>query len=101
MFKRLKTLKSLIFSGVPAYNAFFPIFINGGSTSGRSRAQEGNIPGSATAIANAFSTGKGGVATSHATAFGDPYAAAVLRNAGLFNVKNSARKLQPVAELED
>ncbi|KAF7278714.1 hypothetical protein GWI33_008090 [Rhynchophorus ferrugineus] len=81
--------------GVPSYNAFFPIFIGGKSPSGRARTRsangdEGNYPGSATAIANSFSTGKGGVATSHATSFGDPYAAAALRNAGLFNSKFEA-----------
>ncbi|XP_066260052.1 uncharacterized protein [Euwallacea similis] len=89
-------------SGAPAYNAFFPVFINGGSPSSRSQtrsngAQEETYPGSATAIANAFSTGKGGVATSHATAFGDPYAAAMLRNSGLFNIKTKSSRKLPVA----
>lgn len=81
------------------YNAFFPIFI-GGSGSARSRAagQDDGTPGAATAIANAFSTGKGGVATSHATAFGDPYAAAMLRNAGLFNLRTKTGRKQPVQE---
>ncbi|CAG9767640.1 unnamed protein product [Ceutorhynchus assimilis] len=81
-------------AGVPAYNAFFPIFIGGG-TSGRSRTrstQEEGLPGSATAIANSFSTGKGGVATSHATSFGDPYAAAMFRDAGLFNFRKTNKK---------
>ncbi|XP_066144211.1 uncharacterized protein [Euwallacea fornicatus] len=89
-------------NGAPAYNAFFPVFINGGSPSGRSQtrsngAQEETYPGSATAIANAFSTGKGGVATSHATAFGDPYAAAMLRNSGLFNIETKSTRKLPVA----
>ncbi|KAL1501282.1 hypothetical protein ABEB36_006632 [Hypothenemus hampei] len=74
------------------YNAFFPIFIAGGRSKTRAT-EEGGFPGSATAIANAFSTGKGGVATSHATAFGDPYTAAMLRNSG-FNVRTkNGRKL--------
>ncbi|XP_050299455.1 uncharacterized protein LOC126738257 [Anthonomus grandis grandis] len=92
--------------GIPAYNAFFPIFI-GGSPSARSRTRstEGEdvgYPGSATAIANSFSTGKGGVATSHATSFGDPYAAAMMRNAGLFNFRTkSNKKQQPIHQEED
>lgn len=47
---------------VPA-SAFFPMFFYGGR-SGSS--------GGPTAIANAYSTGRGGVATSHATAYGAP-----------------------------
>lgn len=46
--------------------AFFPMFFGWG---GRSA---GAPSGGATAIANAFSTGRGGVATSHATAYGPP-----------------------------
>ncbi|XP_075992483.1 uncharacterized protein LOC142987538 [Anticarsia gemmatalis] len=46
--------------------AFFPMFFGWGGRSG-------NQPsGGPTAIANAFSTGRGGVATSHATAYGSP-----------------------------
>ncbi|KAF7278704.1 hypothetical protein GWI33_008081 [Rhynchophorus ferrugineus] len=73
--------------GQASYNAFFPIFIagNSGSDRGRSANGEEGGSGSATAIANSFSTGKNSVASSHATSFGDPYAAAALRNAGLFN----------------
>ncbi|XP_068626677.1 WASH complex subunit 2 [Battus philenor] len=47
--------------------AFFPMFFGWGG--GRS---SGGAPNGATAIANAFSTGRGGVATSHATAYGPP-----------------------------
>lgn len=47
--------------------AFFPMFFGYG---GGSRGAGG--PGGPTAIANAYSTGKGGVATSHATAYGAP-----------------------------
>lgn len=92
--------------GIPAYNAFFPIFIGGSSPSGRSRTRSANAedaggyPGSATAIANSFSTGKGGVATSHATSFGDPYAATMLRNAGLFNFRTKAVKKHAILEDE-
>lgn len=63
----------------PSYNAFFPI-VFGGQQGSRTRGSEGAYPGSATAIANSFSTGKGGVASSHAVAYGDPYAAAIFRN---------------------
>lgn len=45
--------------------AFFPMYFGYG---GRG---SGGMPG-ATAIANAYSTGRGGVATSHATAYGAP-----------------------------
>lgn len=47
--------------------AYFPMFFGWGG--GRSA---GSSPNGATAIANAFSTGRGGVATSHATAYGPP-----------------------------
>ncbi|XP_014366024.2 uncharacterized protein LOC106716891 [Papilio machaon] len=47
--------------------AYFPMFFGWGG--GRS---SGGAPNGATAIANAFSTGRGGVATSHATAYGPP-----------------------------
>ncbi|CAH3967865.1 uncharacterized protein LOC123714178 [Pieris brassicae] len=46
--------------------AFFPMFFGYGGRSGQ------GTPQGATAIANAFSTGRGGVATSHATAYGPP-----------------------------
>ncbi|RZB38683.1 hypothetical protein BDFB_002748 [Asbolus verrucosus] len=71
------------FSGgrnVPSYNAFFPIMFGGTSGTKRSGGDDGFYPGSATAIANSFSTGKGGVATSHATSFGDPYLSTLFRN---------------------
>ncbi|KAJ2940666.1 hypothetical protein O0L34_g14775 [Tuta absoluta] len=44
--------------------SFFPMFFGWG--------RNGGAPGGATAIANAYSTGRGGVATSHATAYGMP-----------------------------
>ncbi|CAH2267589.1 jg11878 [Pararge aegeria aegeria] len=47
--------------------AYFPMFFGLGG-----RSSNGGAPGGATAIANAFSTGRGGVATSHATAYGLP-----------------------------
>lgn len=47
--------------------AYFPMFFGWGGRSGN-----GAPSGGATAIANAFSTGRGGVATSHATAYGPP-----------------------------
>ncbi|KAJ8911278.1 hypothetical protein NQ315_015281 [Exocentrus adspersus] len=81
---------------VPSYNAFFPISINSGPSPSRTRSQQGGgqgqsledyFPGSATAIANSFSTGKGGIATSHATSFGDPYLASLVRN-GLLNFRS-------------
>lgn len=51
----------------PFFN-FFPIMFGGYDSLGRS----GGGPGGATAIANSFSTGKGGIASSSATAYGDP-----------------------------
>ncbi|XP_076256068.1 uncharacterized protein LOC143193628 [Rhynchophorus ferrugineus] len=73
-------------NGQASYNSFFPIFIagNSGSARGRSANGEGGL-GSATAIANSFSVGKGSVATSRATSFGNPSAASALRSAGLLN----------------
>lgn len=53
----------------PARNIFFPMIFGypgGSSRSGSS----GSSPGSVTAIANSYSTGKGGVANSVATAYG-------------------------------
>lgn len=66
--------------GFPSYMAFFPIMIGGGSSGAKGRSDDGFYPGSATAIANSFSTGKGGVATSHATSFGDPSLSALFKN---------------------
>ncbi|XP_044256724.1 uncharacterized protein LOC123006362 [Tribolium madens] len=81
-------------SGVPSYNAFFPIMFGGMSPSGRKAGDsEGYYPGSATAIANSFSTGKGGVATSHATSYGDPYMSTLFRNGG-FNRKGAKPSLE-------
>lgn len=45
---------------------FFPMFFGWGRSAG------GGAPGGATAVANAYSTGRGGVASSHATAYGAP-----------------------------
>lgn len=67
----------------PVYNSFFPMVFGGsedfngrfaGSSKKGSQSQSDGqsrrmVPG-VTAIANSFSTGKGGVATSHATAYG-------------------------------
>ncbi|XP_033231695.1 uncharacterized protein LOC117182699 [Belonocnema kinseyi] len=53
----------------PSRNIFFPMIFGypgGSSRSGSS----GSLPGSVTAIANSYSTGKGGVANSVATAYG-------------------------------
>lgn len=72
--------------GFPNYNAFFPIMIGGGYSNNRERrTEEGGYPGAATAIANSFSTGKGGVASSHAVAYGDPYLSTLLRNGNGLN----------------
>lgn len=78
----------------PAYNTFFPI-IFGGYPGYRSKTanDENSYPGGATAIANSFSTGKGGVASSHATAFGDPSLATLFRNGGFnFKKRNSSKE---------
>lgn len=83
---------------MPSSNVFFPITITGGARS-RARSEGGQeedeifSPGSATAIANSYSTGKGGIATSHATSFGDPYFASMLYRNGFFN-HNKAKKGQ-------
>lgn len=74
---------------IPSNNVYFPISIGGsGGARRRSGGSEDEVyyPSSATAIANSYSTGKGGIATSHATSFGDPYLAAALRS-GFFNFK--------------
>lgn len=55
--------------GYPHLNNFFPMvfsFPRLGTRAGSS----GSLPGAITAIANSFSTGKGGVASSVATAYG-------------------------------
>ncbi|CAL7939807.1 unnamed protein product [Xylocopa violacea] len=54
----------------PNLNNFFPMVFSfpGGST--RSGSSGGSPPGAVTAIANSYSTGKGGVASSVATAYG-------------------------------
>nr|CAH7725960.1 unnamed protein product [Callosobruchus chinensis] len=91
--------------GTPTYNAFFPIHISSGLST-RSRHRSGSSTaggadeddagvggsGSATAIANSFSTGRGGIATSHATSFGDPYMAAMLAKNGLINFRSKPGK---------
>lgn len=70
---------------VPSYNTFFPVMIGGGGPRSRSSNDDGNYsPLGSTAIANSFSSGKGGVATSHATSYGDPYLSMLLRN-GMMN----------------
>ncbi|XP_045482576.1 uncharacterized protein LOC123686463 [Harmonia axyridis] len=66
--------------GSSFYNTFFPIML-GGNSRGRGKAgqdDELDGPGSATAIANSFSTGRGGVASSHATSFGDVFLSSAL-----------------------
>ncbi|KAK4872313.1 hypothetical protein RN001_016437 [Aquatica leii] len=64
--------------GGPSYTAFFPIMFGGRGLNGRDSGAA--HPGSATAIANSFSTGRGGVASSHATAYGDPYVSTLLKS---------------------
>lgn len=64
-------------------NTFFPIIFGGGGGGGfksRSSEDQGYYSPGSTAIANSFSTGKGGIATSHATSYGDPYLASFLRS---------------------
>nr|CAI5858954.1 unnamed protein product [Callosobruchus analis] len=91
--------------GTPTYNAFFPIHISSGSltrsrhrsgssTAGAAEEEDAGLAGSgsATAIANSFSTGRGGIATSHATSFGDPYLAAMLAKNGLINFRSKPGK---------
>ena len=62
----------------PYYNSYFPMMFGfyPGLGGGRHGNREDGIaynPGTATAIANSFSTGRGAVATSHATAYGGPH----------------------------
>ncbi|KAK9889123.1 hypothetical protein WA026_004392 [Henosepilachna vigintioctopunctata] len=59
--------------GSSVFNAFFPIMMGGHSGVGRKSEGDGGLDGGATAIANSFSTGRGGVASSHATSFGNVY----------------------------
>ncbi|XP_044765120.1 uncharacterized protein LOC123321530 [Coccinella septempunctata] len=56
-------------------NNFFPIMVGGNSRGRGKSGQDDDMggPGGATAIANSFSTGRGGVASSHATSFGDVF----------------------------
>lgn len=72
------------FRGRSSQNTFFPIYLGGYRSGPRSRnaeqVPEENYPGAATAIANSFSTGRGGVASSRATAYGDPYANRAMRD---------------------
>lgn len=62
---------------VPPFNVFFPMTFGYPSYHGSRSDGADNIggspgyPGGAVAIANSFSSGKGGVASSHATAFGN------------------------------
>ena len=62
----------------PFYNSYFPMvfgFYPGFGGGRQGNREDGNAynPGTATAIANSFSTGRGAVATSHATAYGGPH----------------------------
>jgi hypothetical protein len=62
----------------PYYNSYFPIVFGAypGFGVGRGRGRDdgdANNPGVATAISNSYSTGRGAVATSHATAYGGPH----------------------------
>jgi len=62
----------------PYYNSFFPMMFGfypglGGRRQGNREDGMAYNPGTATAIANSFSTGRGAVATSHATAYGGPH----------------------------
>lgn len=52
------------------YNSFFPIVFSGYPGGAARSGAAGGGAGGVTAIANSYSTGKGGVATSHATAYG-------------------------------
>ena len=61
----------------PYYNSYFPMVLGfypglGGGRHGNREDGNAYNPGTATAIANSFSTGRGSVATSHATAYGGP-----------------------------
>ncbi|KAG6801282.1 hypothetical protein HZU73_03403 [Apis mellifera caucasica] len=54
----------------PNLNNFFPMVFSFPGGSSRSGSNGGSPPGAVTAIANSYSTGKGGVASSVATAYG-------------------------------
>lgn len=54
----------------PNLNNFFPMVFSFPGGSSRAGSSEGSPPGAVTAIANSYSTGKGGVASSVATAYG-------------------------------
>lgn len=54
----------------PNLNNFFPMVFSFPGGSSRSGSTGGSPPGAVTAIANSYSTGKGGVASSVATAYG-------------------------------
>jgi hypothetical protein len=62
----------------PSYNSYFPMLFGaypgfGFGRGGNREDESAYNPGVATAIANSFSTGRGAVATSHATAYGGPH----------------------------
>jgi hypothetical protein len=62
----------------PTYNSYFPMLFGaypgfGFGRGGNREDESAYNPGVATAIANSFSTGRGAVATSHATAYGGPH----------------------------
>ncbi|KAK9889121.1 hypothetical protein WA026_004391 [Henosepilachna vigintioctopunctata] len=61
------------------FNTFFPIMLGGRSGVSRKSGGDDGSLGGATAIANSFSTGRGGVASSHATSFGDVYMSSSMR----------------------
>ncbi|XP_057668831.1 uncharacterized protein LOC130901443 [Diorhabda carinulata] len=80
--------------GGPSFTSFFPINISGGvrRRSGGPMDENDTPSGSATAIANSFSTGRGGVATSHATSFGDPYLASLFLKHGMYDLKGDGHR---------
>jgi hypothetical protein len=62
----------------PNYNSYVPMVFGfypgcGGGRHGNREDGKAYNPGTATAIANSFSTGRGAVASSHATAYGGPH----------------------------
>ncbi|XP_017782372.1 PREDICTED: uncharacterized protein LOC108566819 [Nicrophorus vespilloides] len=70
----------------PGYSSFFPIYF-GGAGGAQRNGGEGYRPGTV-AIANSYSTGKGGIASSHATSFGNPDIEALLRQ---FNSRRNSK----------
>ena len=54
----------------PNLNNFFPMVFSFPGVSSRAGSSGGSLPGAVTAIANSYSTGKSGVASSVATAYG-------------------------------